>query len=449
MRLLKRCSRATHRISLLFALSASLAHAQGLRTIDNPDGGQIVYGSVTDQTTPQGAVITALRYTHGSFRDRPQIGTIFQSKDGQTFGVSFTLTAVKLGNKPIAGLVMVSMSGSVPQAAILYDERTRFLKTEPEMIRSLSKIWASSVQSASPSADGKSTGHQAGPQPLRMQSGGDGSAKIGLPADWHVTGVAAGAITAEGPHGETVARAVLYQNIHDPHLRSNLQQFSVPNAPDAIAYPAGGNVFAAFANLTNQLRRIHREPPASFTLISSTPLPSAQGTISVQAIFEEDLNDGKGPRSASARLTENFLPNSPTWMMAVDTSSIPKAYVDAEQRTVTAIINSFGQDASVINGELTTALGNIHETGVRSAQQAADADSRRIASTAAFNQHMDDLSVASKVQQNYTMDRTELRDSDLRLRGAVDNDLASALIRANPDRYQEVPAGSFLKGVDY
>jgi len=437
-------------LSVALLLSFGLARADGLKTIDNPGGGQIVYGSVAGQTTPQGAMAAGLRYAHGSFGDRPKIGTIFQSKDGETFGVAFSLTAVKLGNKPISGLVMVSMAtGSDPQAAVLYDEKGRFLKTQPEMLHTLSKIWAAAAGTPSNSPSGGSPSHESGPQPLHVQSGGDGSAKLAIPADWHITGVAGGQITAEGPHGETVALAILYQGIHDPSLKSNLQRFSAPNAPDALTYSIGGNIFNAYASLSNQIRRINHKQAATFTYISSTKLPGSQTSTATQFIYDVDFNDGKGPRSASARVIENFYPNSPTWMMSVDTSSIPKAYVDAEQKTVYAIINSFGQNQSVINSELQTSLNNTRATGARSALQVADADSRRVASTQAFNQHMDDLSIASKVQQNYTMDRTELQDNNLNARGAIDNNVAAALIKANPDRYEEVPSANFLKGVDY
>jgi hypothetical protein len=432
---------------VLTAVLASASAQDGLKTIDNPGGGQIVYDVVPNQTA-QGAMGAVLRYAHGRFGDRPQIGTIFQSRDGQTFGASFTLTATKQGNKPIAGLVMVSMAmGTDPQAAVLYDEKARFARTQPEMLHTLSGIWSQQVQPAG--AEGPSA-PQGQPRPLHMVSGGDGSGHIGLPDDWHITAMSGGQCTAEGPNGELVGLGLMYGNIHDPSLRSNLQQFSGANQAGALAYRIGGNIYDAFVSLTNQVRRINRKPPATFTFISSKPVPGMnQNEHAVEVHFEVDFQDGKGPRTASARVGENFMQGSPTWMMDVQTSSIPKALYDREWPTVQAIIRSYNQDVGVINRELQTSLDNTRAIGARSRQQAADADSRRVASTAAFNQHMDDLSVASKVQQNYTMDRTELQDNNQNTRGAVDNNVAAALIKANPDRYQEVPSSSFLKGVDY
>lgn len=435
----------------LFLLLASLSTARAqdsLKTIDNPQGGQLVYGAVPNQSTPQGAMAAVLRYTHTRLGSRPQIGTIFQSSDHQTFGAYFTLTSTTQGNQPMAGLVLVSMSiADHPSAAVLYDQASRFPKTEPAMMHTLSDAWRAPAASSSGAS---STGHQAPPKPLHMQSGGDGSAHIGLPDDWHILRVSGGQLTAQGPHGEMVGLGLMYQQIHDPHLRSNLQQFSNPNAPGALAYPYGGDIFQAYISVFNQIRRGNHLPPGTFNLISSKPVPPmGPGEQAIEAHFDVDLNDGKGPRTATARIGENYMQNSPTWMMDVQTSSIPKPFVDAEQQTVLAIIHSFNQDVAVINSELQTSLANTRAIGARSAQQAADADSRRIASAAAFQSHMDDIDRASKSMQNYTLDRTELQDNTLNARGAIDNNVAAALIRANPGRYQEVPSTSFLKGVDF
>jgi hypothetical protein len=432
---------------LLLCLAAGKIHAQGLKTVDNPGGGQIVYGSVVGQTTPQGAMAAALHYAHGSFGDRPQLGTIFQSKDGQTFGVGFTLTAVKLSNKPIGGLIMISMSmGQDPQAALLYDERTRFLKTQPEMLHTLSQIWAQQMQTAGASG----TRGASDPVPvLHPATAGDGSGHIGLPDGWHITAMRGGQCTAEGPNGEQLGFGLEYQGINDPNIRSQFSRFNNPNASGALSAPLGGNIFASYISITNQIRRINHKAPASFQLISQNRVNPDTGDHAIEARYILDLNDGRGPRTASAHIGEVHMQGSATWMMTVQETSIPQALYDREWPTMLAIIHSYNQDVGVINAQLQQSLANTRAIGERSRQQAADADASRIASTAAFNQHMDDLSVASKVQQNYTMDRTELQDNDLALRGAIDNNVATALIKANPDRYQEVPTASFLKGVDY
>src|SRR5580700_6565471 len=106
----------------LIAWSQSAGAGDALKVIDNPGGGQVVYGPV-DQNTPQAAMATVLHYVHTHFDDPPVVGKVFESRDGQNFGAFFTVTAKNQGNKKIAGLVMVSLARAAkPAAAVLYDE---------------------------------------------------------------------------------------------------------------------------------------------------------------------------------------------------------------------------------------------------------------------------------------------------------------------------------------
>jgi hypothetical protein len=50
---------------------------------------------------------------------------------------------------------------------------------------------------------------------------------------------------------------------------------------------------------------------------------------------------------------------------------------------------------------------------------------------------------------NNLLDRTVIRDNDLNGDGTVSNDLAQALIKANPDRFQEVSPSDYVQGIDY
>src|SRR5579872_2374796 len=65
----------------------------GLKTIDNPGGGQIVYGPVSGQTTLQGAMGAMLRNVHSHFGERPQIGRFFQAGGSDSVATFFTVTA--------------------------------------------------------------------------------------------------------------------------------------------------------------------------------------------------------------------------------------------------------------------------------------------------------------------------------------------------------------------
>jgi hypothetical protein len=123
----------------------------GLKTIDNPGGGQIVYGPVAGQTSMQGAMGAMLRNVHSRFGERPQIGRFFQSGGSDSVATFFTVMAKSQGGKHIAGMVIVSMpSGSQPTGAIVYDDAQRFGTTANPMLKKLNEVWH--VDSAKPTA---------------------------------------------------------------------------------------------------------------------------------------------------------------------------------------------------------------------------------------------------------------------------------------------------------
>jgi hypothetical protein len=429
---------------LLATLCIVPAHAQDttLKTITNPTGGTIIYGPVTGQTTPQAAMASVLHFVHGKFNDRPEVLSIFQSRDGHTFGASFIATQT---GKPLAGLAIISLApGASPAAAVLFDDASRFRQTQPILMKKLDEAWHIAATPASSTAT-----RSGAPQALHTVTGGDRSASIALPDGWQITGVSGGQLTAEGPNGESINLGILYQQIRDPRAMQNPRTpaYYKMGAGSGLNYPMGGDLFAAFASLANQKRQQNHLPTAAFQLIASTP--DANDPHAIQCRYEVDLHDGKGPRLGSGRIGELGVPGAPVWAMTISSSSIPKPLVESEQPTMNAIVKSYSQNAAVINGELQQSLAQIKAVGDRSRQQAADADQRREASSAAFNAHMDNIDRMSKSMQNYTLDRTELQDTAYNKRGAVDNSYAAALIKADPDRFQSVPAQSFLRGVDY
>ena len=444
----------------ILCIAAFLARARaddGLKTIDNPGGGQVLYGPLPGESSLQGAMGTMLRNIHGRFGDRPQIGRFFQTRGSDSIAAFFTLTAKLQGNKPMAGLVIVSLPpGSKPAAAVLYDEAARFPKTEPEMMQKLNEAWHAAAIRTAASTPTSSAPHaavrQTAPQPLRMATGGDRSASIDLPAGWQVTSVSGGQLTAEGPNGERVFLGLIYQQIHDPR---SMQNQRMPNSggmgrntPLVCAY--GGDLFSAFVSVNNQVRQNNQLSPDTYKLISSQNLPASQFEQQViQAILEVDLHDGKGPRSGSVRIGAMASRGASTWAMTVSGSNVPKTVGDTEAPTIMAIVHSYSQDAKVIAGETKAVIDNIHAVGAAAAKQAAASQAAGDARNAGFHAHMDDIDRYSKSFQNYQLDRSQIQDNDLNTRGTASNGLAEALVKADPNRFQYVQTQDFLKGVDY
>jgi hypothetical protein len=423
--------------------------APALTTIDVPGGGQVVYGAIDGQQTPQSAMALMLRSVHGHFGDRPQVSKVFQVRSSDSYAAFFTLIARNQGGKAIAGEVIVDVpKGRQPAGALLYDEASRFTRSQPVLLRKLGASWkAANPAGAEPTAPVEAA--NAPPAGLRMQTAGDRSAYIGLPEGWQLTGVAGGQVSVAGPQGEMIALGLIVAPIRDSSVAQNQRLPPARGAGPVITCPASGDLFRAYVCVVNQMRQARNLPPASFELGNTRPLPNPRGRPAVEATYEVDLHDGKGPRDGSARIMALLTPGLPTWAMAMQSSSVPKPLAAAEAGTVKAIIESYRQDPKVIDRESKKQIDEIHAIGERSRLQAQAADQRRVASASAFSAHMDDVDHQSKALQNYTLDQTQIQDNERNGRATVSNGLADALVHADPDRYEVVPTANFLRGVDY
>jgi hypothetical protein len=432
--------------------SAGRSSNDHLKFINNPGGGQIVYGPLADQSTMQGAMGEMLRSVHGHFGERPQIGNFFQAKGSNSVATFFSTHSKKEGGGtiPIYGMVIVSMNqGSRPIGAVLYDDSAHFAKSQPVMMKTLNEAWgAASVRG--PSAEGSPSRQSAGPITLRQATGGDRSASIGLPPGWHITTVAGGYLSALGPDGEMMDISSMFQQIHDP--RAGQQGMGYvgafrQNGPTLVA-PLQGDLFTSYASLVNQVRQSRGKPPASFHLVSSQKV----GQQAVQAVFEVDLHDGKGPRRGNVRLDPVYTRGVPTWGLMFTSTNAPVSVYPVQSQVMNAMYKTYSQNRAIINGEQQTVLNGIAAAGERSRIQAAAADQRRENSSAAFNAHMDDISANSKAMQNYTLDRSTLSyrgEDGHQYHGTFENPTADALVAHDPTRFTIIQSQQFIKGVDY
>jgi hypothetical protein len=427
----------------------------GLKSINNPGGGQIIYGVLPNESTMNGAMIAMLRSVHGYFGVRPEVGQFFQARGSDSIATFITINANVQGGgvKAISGLVIVSMpQGSKPLGGAMFDDAAHFGKTQPVMMKTLNEAWRTAgAGTAGPAAPPSASGAA---QPLRITTGGDRSAAIGLPEGWQLTDVAGGMLRAMGPNGEVVFLGMVYQNIYDPRNPQTQRELNSPVLARVqhTIYPYGGDPFQAYVAVTNQLRQINHLAPGDFKLISSQPQQANQfEAVAVLAIMELDLHDGKGLRSGSVRIGISKPRGLPTWSMSINGSQMPKAVAAQDAATIKAMVASYSQDAGVIGRETQAAIDNIHAIGARAKQQAADADSRRVASSQAFNQHMDNIDRQSKAFQNYQFDSSQLQvtNGNEAARGTVSNGTAAALVQADPEHFQIVQTQNFIKGVDY
>jgi hypothetical protein len=142
---------------------------------------------------------------------------------------------------------------------------------------------------------------------------------------------------------------------------------------------------------------------------------------------------------------------------------MPDRVASEENATMQAVMNSYHTNDQVVAQEQQGALNRVHADAARAQAQSAAIDARREASTAAYDQQMrdtdarnsaidsqaDNIDRASKMNQDYILDRSVVRDNENGDRGTVSNSYADALVRGNPDRYQIVPTQEMIKGRDF
>jgi hypothetical protein len=446
-----------------------------LKTVDNPGGGQFVYGSLTGQASKVDAMVYMLHLVHNHFGDKPQLGKFLQSHDGTSLATFFSLNAKTMGGRPIAGLVIISMPPQgTPQAAVLYDDAKNFLSSEPSMMKSLSAAWKGSLGGSNSGqvgggSQGQPASPQSGPQQLYTATGGDRSAMIKMPHSWQLLRVGGGGLVAEGDRGEMVMMGIIFQNIINPQ---NPQAQQLMNGPMAsrepkVVCPLSPNLFSDYVCVFNQTRRNNGKAQGAFNFVSNVPQAGlgqgvGQPTVST---FTVDFHDGAGPRSGSVYvcLMAPFNPRASSWAMMASMSNIPQKYGTSADPTLKAVVQSYSQDAAVIGREGAADLNRIHQQGVANQAQTDAINNRREASNQAYDSHMQalkqndavndshngELDWQSKINQDYILDRSVIRDSGDTVHALVSNDLADALIKSNPTQVEVVPNQQLIRGRDY
>jgi hypothetical protein len=426
----------------LVAQTQSAGAQDSLKVIDNPAGGQVVYGPA-EQDTPQAAMAGVLRYVHNHFGEAPAVGKVFQSRDGQNFGAFFTVSAKTQGNRKIAGLVIVSLaSGAKPAAAVLYDDSSRFAKSEPTLLRALDDAWRSASKAPESTIGTSRAGTVPPLTPTRFP---DGSGAVNLPASWRIVFASHGAAKIVGPSGEAVLLSNSVGPIYDPNspqVQARLRYANPNNRP--ILCP---NTDALHTYLC--VLQQHGAQPA-FQLRNSRALPP-QGRA-VQAVLIDadlDLHDGRGVMSCELGLSITAVTALGDRTLGINGTCAPQSSAAQEQPTLKAIYDSYSINGQVVANEYAGDARRSREAGNNARIQANNAHAAEDAQSASYQAHMDNIDRFSKSFQNYQLDQTELQDNDQHARGAIPNSLADALIKADPDRFQVVPTQNFLKGNDF
>jgi len=425
------------------ALAAAAPAQDALKVIDNPGGGEVVYGQVYESTAPT-AMAAVLRYVHTRFGDSPLVGSVFQARDGQSFGAFFTLTAKTPTHRVLAGLVIVSTAhGAAPAGAVLLDDANRFAKTEPALMRALTAAWRAASAPAPTAATAQSAATPSAVPPLTPTRFPDGSGAVNLPSGWRIVFASHGAAKIEGPRGETVLLSNSVGPIYDPEnpqVRARLRYASAKT----LLCPASDALHTYLCVL-----RLGNSQP-EFHLRNSRPIPAQRRAVEAMLIDADlDLHDGRGIVSCELGLAVTAAGPQGDRTLGINGTCAPKSSAAAEQPTLKAIYDSYTMNGQVVAQQYAADQRRSREAGNNARLQANTAHAAEDARSAAFQAHMDNIDRFSKSFQNYQLDQTVLQDNGQNARGSVPNSLADALIKANPDRFQTVPTQNFLKGTDF
>jgi len=455
--IVQRIKMAAAVLPILALWSAAAGNAQGgLKTIDPPGGGKIVYGQVAGQSTEAGAMGAVLKSLHTSLGDRPQVGKLFQVRGTESIAAFFSVTRRIGGTGQVAGLLIVAkVTTDRVEAALVTDEASRFPHTLPSMMKTLFGEWHPLAASGA----GGAAGPAASLHPVTLQ---DRSASISLPDGWQIVpGMSMmGTIVASGPSGESAEMGTTFlagdtNNPRVQQLMRTLQNGGLRNTmyASAIYYPYGGDPAKTFVYMIQSLRRKAGLPQATYNFTSVTQAPSTSQERCARMLGTADLNDGKGLRELTAVYCT--LPPGPagSWMSMAYTTMAPVAVAAKERATLGAILESFSVNQAVIQEQArriaAPAIEQIHAIGRAAAQQAQSAHEREDIHNSSVYQHWDSMDKRSQEFENYQLGMSVVSDTGNNAHGTFWNEDAEALVKSNPDKFEYVSAPDYWKGIDY
>jgi hypothetical protein len=409
-----------------------------LKTINNAGGGQIVYGPLVQQPSLPAAMGVMLRTIHSQFGNRPEIGRFFQAKGSSSAATFFTVTAKNLGNKPIAGLVIVSMPpGATASAAILYDDASHFGTSLGPMMKQLNTVWHPEGSPGTPTVSSLPALHQT--------SLPDGSASVGLPAGWRITAGGHAQLHAEGPEGQQIH--FFSYSVEDPRTNP-LYRPGVPPPGAIVVYPWGADLTQAFPAVAAQMNQKMGAPSPTYHFTSVKPYGDIGPRSCVFATGDVDRHDGKGLLAQGSIICAG-RPLNGNWILAVYQTATPTSRANIDGPLLATIETTYKPNDAVLSAQTQATIAHIHEIGDAARRQAGAAHAANDAHNASVEANWDSRDKHSQEFSNYLLDQTVIEDSQRNERATVWNQYGDSLVKADPNRYQYVPTKDFIKGIDY
>jgi len=442
-------------LAVLAVVPASAAD-DSLKFIHNPGGGEIVYGPISGQSTMPGAMGFILKQVHGHFSDKPQVGKFFRPKGAaDSMATTFTLSPKTNGTGTISGIVIVAMpAGQKPSAAVIYDQSARFKTTAAPMMKTLNEAWKNEAwkkDSPQGGQGGPGGGKTAPARQLRTTPFPDNSGSIGLPEGWQIINGQQGTMYAQGPNNESflIGAYIPVMDPTNPQQRSMIQMETqggrLPLPGTYVAAPYGMQPFKLMQTLSAQMAAKSRKPAPSIEMMSVDELGSNCHYFKTHV----DSHDGKGVLFAGITMCiqQPFMPG--TFAVTINQVMLPENLLGQELATLQAMYASYKTNPAVIQAETQQAISNIHAIGERAKIQHEASDAAWASHQEAYYKRQDAQDRTSQAFSNYILDNSVVRYTPDDSHATMDNGTAALIMKLDPNHFEYVQTGDYLKGIDY
>lgn len=448
---------------LLAVTSATLALAQGgLSTINPPQGGTIVYGRVTGQTTEAGAMGAVLSSVHHNVGEKPKVGKLFQVHGTQSVAVFFNATRRNGAGGQVAGLIIVTkVSSDHVEAALVTDEASRFHRTLPQNMKTLFAAWRP-LKNAPQSPSGPSAPASSPAAALHPTSLPDRSASVSLPDGWRIVPQLSGGgtIVAGGPNSEYafLGLTFLARDSNNPMVQNTLRslqagQLRGTSYAQAAYIPYGANMQKTFVYLFNKSRQSGGMPLADFTFSSFAPVPVGGPNHCAHLVGTVDFKDQRGARELNGMYCVQPPDSTGGYLSLAYITTIPMPLAAKERATAGAILQSFNVNQGIVNAQAARiaapAIAQIHAIGAAAAAQAQAAHESNDIHNSSVYAHWDSMDRRSQEFENYQLGYSVISDTSNNAHRTLWDEDADALVKSNPSRFEYVNAPNYWKGIDY
>ena len=148
-----------------------------------------------------------------------------------------------------------------------------------------------------------------------------------------------------------------------------------------------------------------------------------------------DFHDDKGKQYLVSQMINTMPMQMGTWQMTLFMIYGPEQAMGEEGGTIAAIFPSWSRDNKRVNAIANADMQRTIAQTVRTGHM--------------VDQYIDNSNRSTAGMSDMLREQTVVVDTQTGEHARTSDDLAGALIDANPNRFQAVPQSGYIKGIDY